>query len=232
MAIFSCTICGEYFWDLDERKKHALRSHNDCENRVYLCDTCGQEFSEPNKYDAHRRTHMPRKQRPVGRTYECYLCKAHFCHKKSCIGHMWKHAPLNRWPYMCNLCGGKFTRLMSLRRHTLIHTGQNPFVCDVCGKGFRTKTNMTVSSLFKNVKKPIFRFSKNPIFKLILWIQFFVMNYSANLLGSFQVHYRIHTGEKPYACTICDYRSTDGPNLNKHMLQKHRTTYFKKVESK
>lgn len=145
-SIFSCTMCGLYFWDINERKKHGLKRHNDYEKRLFLCETCGQEYTNREKYETHRRSHMPKKPKSTNvRTYECYLCKAHFQFKKSAISHMWKHAPIDRRPHVCTVCGGKFTRLMSLRRHSLIHAGQTPFTCNVCGKGFRAKANLTVS---------------------------------------------------------------------------------------
>lgn len=38
------------------------------------------------------------------------------------------------------------------------------------------------------------------------------------------IHYRTHTGEKPFPCPYCAYRSTQSNNLKTHILSKHPST--------
>ena len=38
---------------------------------------------------------------------------------------------------------------------------------------------------------------------------------------SLNKHRKIHTGEKPHACHLCDYRSAQTSNLNTHIRSKH-----------
>ena len=44
-------------------------------------------------------------------------------------------------------------------------------------------------------------------------------------------HILIHTGQKPYSCSYCDYASTQKGNLNTHIVKYHNKTVFNKFWS-
>ncbi|KAJ8290257.1 hypothetical protein GJAV_G00010570 [Gymnothorax javanicus] len=51
---------------------------------------------------------------------------------------------LTRSSHQCNTCLKYFATPYKLRRHILIHTGQKPFSCRVCGKRFRQRAHLVL----------------------------------------------------------------------------------------
>ena len=39
--------------------------------------------------------------------------------------------------------------------------------------------------------------------------------------NNFRQHYMTHTGEKPFACTVCSFRSSQKRNVKHHMISRH-----------
>ncbi len=59
-------------------------------------------------------------------------------------------------PYVCDICGKAFSFKGGLRSHHRVHTGEKPFVCDICGRAFCQNGSLLYHQLVHNGEKHLF----------------------------------------------------------------------------
>lgn len=77
-------------------------------------------------------------------------------------------------PWICTTCGKGFVDSRLLNSHLKIHSDVKPFACTICDKCFTHQSTLTT-------------------------------------------HLRTHTGEKPYICSVCGKTFIQSSNLSLHM---------------
>lgn len=82
-------------------------------------------------------------------------------------------------PFHCDVCEKGFPQKGLLKRHMSVHTGERPYQCEICGKAFSQNVHL-------------------------------------------KRHIDTHSGEKPYKCEVCGKGFTQNGNLKSHM-----NTHFK-----
>ena len=102
----------------------------------------------------------------------------------------------------CPICNKMVSKLS---RHVMIHSGMKPYACHLCN--FRSNQS---SNLSLHVQRKHTSGSGKK--------QCPICNKMVSLLDK---HIMTHSGEKPYTCNFCDYRTTQSSNLNFHVRQKH-----------
>lgn len=117
------------------------RNHENDNSPNYICFLCEKVFSTLNEAKDHRSVHdgeiestqniiEPLLKQPLHQTTEGYLPLKPPNAKVPNTG---TESPLER-PHHCKICDARFTRLMSLKRHMLHHSGERKFRCNLCHK--------------------------------------------------------------------------------------------------
>lgn len=141
--------------------------------------------------------------------------------------------------YLCDQCDYRTYAMHMLKAHKAIHS-EKLFECEFCGKRFAQAGALKVCSFIcfgagGGGGGSCRRSGPSHGLKQLSWtLNTSLTNKSSNpwtIFYPIQIHRRIHTGEKPFGCTLCEYRTVCGANLNAHTMQVHKVRYYKQKET-
>lgn len=139
----------------------------------------------------------------------------------------------------CDICAKTFACRSALEIHYRSHTKQRPFKCDLCDKAFTTRGNMKQHILTHktddmhwasqgktsptsgpspsgiSLDRPLSvedsRTKSSSKHQCSICLKHF------SSASAVQIHFRTHTGDRPFKCTVCGKAFTTKGNLKVHM---------------
>lgn len=218
-----CPHCSMFYTDWFSFKCHVNR-HKKLTCSL-TCDKCGSELSNKANMLRHWRT------RHLNQRVFCDFseCSASFVNAELLKLHQMNYHGLES-EFTCSLCDLKFVYLTALKNHEKKHLREKGFhrkmrnplrqrtrhQCEFCAQSF---------SQLGNLKRHV----NSVHFKIRNFVCPFDGCESAFALKStLDVHYRQHTGLKPFQCSECHSYYSDPSTLSKHMLNVHKMKYSRK----
>ncbi|XP_065315632.1 zinc finger protein 236-like [Gordionus sp. m RMFG-2023] len=123
----------------------------------------------------------------------------------------------NKYKY-CPSCSKRFLKPSDLLRHTRVHTHEKPYVCEPCGRRFTVKSSLTNHARSQHLPAFVDEMCADRDNELICKVCH--KRYSSQ--GSLKVHFRLHTGLKPFECSICLKRFRTSGHKISHLSSAHK----------
>lgn len=213
--VFSCYGC-----DVETNTKEEIEEHVLLHEEKFTCDVCNETFVKPYEYSSHLYSHDQTKG------FRCPYCKYATSRRTAIVIHI-NTFHLRKFIYTCELCGKGFNDCVLYKEHSNIHEGVRPFKCVVCEKDFPFSSYLN-SHQIRNHKVTIDGIaganqclvcSKNFSRKSVLENHMkrhenikvvHEKKHLCDICGKgfaqtekLRIHYRVHTGVKPYTCSYC-----------------------------
>ncbi|RZF39240.1 hypothetical protein LSTR_LSTR010334 [Laodelphax striatellus] len=213
---FGCTLCGMRFGLRRQFLVHG-RIHKEKKQPMILCGTCDFKCLSPTGFHNHLLSHAGEKlPSELSLTCEFGLCnykcsdlttldehtKLHYKKRSDYLAQRKLAYRMNQsGKYSCTFCEFKALSRIALGRHLSEHRGEiTPLECRKCGEKFGLR-----KQLLKHLKWHTDRFLCD------------ICGQLCKSLSELNTHLKIHTGVKPYKCSVCDHRFLLSYKLMVHM---------------
>lgn len=127
-----CNCCKQVFWDEGILQMHTCSSHVKTipDSREYICQTCGDVFSNKEYFIEHIQLHAERLIEADQESIVCTHCGTSFVDEEA----LKKHSKVHKDPtYFCILCFEKFNTQAEQALHIkTTHLKQSKHVCHLC----------------------------------------------------------------------------------------------------
>ncbi|XP_032240063.2 zinc finger protein 420 [Nematostella vectensis] len=206
---FSCPTCGRTFQSKHTQVKHV------CAGKP-KCSVCDKEFHDWNALMTHIRN---QKNNPEHKN-SCKECNVEFADKREKRRHVRVSHPPPQGELKCHICEKVYSNKHYLRDHIKTHNPDG-FKCPECGKNFSSGSNLR-----KHVRKhkPGYKPYKDKRVHLPRERKHECMECQKlfDSPNALEVHFRTHTGERPYLCEKCEWKFSQKGHLERHMRTVHR----------
>ncbi|KAI5636827.1 hypothetical protein NE865_10418 [Phthorimaea operculella] len=205
---FICDHCGISF-----KMRYCIKDHIRKQHSPFECLPCNKRFARYNGLWLHNKTHHTTTS--SGNDAYCVECDKHY---PDIYRYRWhlansaRHKPRKKTRVPCPGCDKVFSKNIYMKDHyNLVHLKCYKYCCDHCNKNF-----IRNADLVKH-RRRVHEGQLPPKNKICYMCgKGFTTN---KILAN---HIRTHTGERPFACTMCPARFAQSAALVGHTRALHR----------